>query len=158
MDRRASWIIAGAIVVAAAIVAVAIVTRGGKDVESPAPALGQEAVLGSLTEAQDRAAQSNLRNALAAAKTFFTDGETYDGWKPETAEPIEPSLLWFENGPAIPGAVTINLATGYRVVMSTLSNSGQVFCIADDAVGPGTVFGRRDGFGAHDASDCSGGW
>lgn len=95
---------------------------------------------------------------MDAAKTFFTDGDTYEGWAPETAASIEPSLLWFGNGPAIPEAVTINLATGYRVVMSTLSNSGQVFCIADDPLGPGTVFGRSDGFGAQDASDCSGGW
>ncbi len=32
--------------------------------------------LGARERAQNRAAQSSLRNGLAAAKTFFTDGET----------------------------------------------------------------------------------
>ncbi len=35
--------------------------------------------LGARQRAQNRAAQSNLRNGLAAAKTFFIDGETYVG-------------------------------------------------------------------------------
>src|SRR5438093_1130485 len=33
--------------------------------------------LGARKRAQDRAAQSNLRNALTAAKTLFTDNESY---------------------------------------------------------------------------------
>ena len=35
--------------------------------------------LGARQRAQNRAAQSDLRNGLAAAKTFFTDSETYTG-------------------------------------------------------------------------------
>ena len=47
--------------------------------------------LGARQRAQDRAAQSNVRNALTAEKTFFTDGQVYS----ETASDltaIEPSL------------------------------------------------------------------
>ena len=36
--------------------------------------------LGARQRAQDRAAQSDLRNAIAAAKTFYTDGDTYTGF------------------------------------------------------------------------------
>ncbi len=36
--------------------------------------------LGARARAQDRAAQSDLRNGLAAAKTFFTDDDTYTGF------------------------------------------------------------------------------
>ena len=35
--------------------------------------------LGARTRAQDRAAQSNLRNGIAAAKTFFTDSDVVHG-------------------------------------------------------------------------------
>ena len=33
--------------------------------------------LGARKRAQDRAAQSDLRNGLTAEKTFYTDGEAY---------------------------------------------------------------------------------
>ena len=36
--------------------------------------------LGARQRAQDRAAQSNLRNGIAAAKTFFTDNDAYTGF------------------------------------------------------------------------------
>ena len=35
--------------------------------------------LGTRTRAQDKQAQSSLRNALSAAKTCYTDGSTYVG-------------------------------------------------------------------------------
>ena len=35
--------------------------------------------LGARTRAQNRAAQSDLRNALVAAKTMYTDASTYTG-------------------------------------------------------------------------------
>src|SRR3954464_7902519 len=51
--------------------------------------------LGARARAQNRAAQSNLRNALAAGKTFFTDGQTYVGFTTAgVAAGIEPSLTW----------------------------------------------------------------
>jgi type IV pilus assembly protein PilA len=34
--------------------------------------------LGARVRAQDRAAQSNLRNALTAAKVYYADGDTSD--------------------------------------------------------------------------------
>ncbi len=56
--------------------------------------------LGARTRAQNRAAQSDLRNAIAAADTFFTDGDTYTGFDDATAaaEAIEPSLNWDTHG------------------------------------------------------------
>ena len=50
--------------------------------------------LGARQRAQDRAAQSNLRNGLAAAKTFFTDADLYTGFTVAIATGIEPSLTW----------------------------------------------------------------
>ena len=47
--------------------------------------------LGARVRAQDRAAQSNLRNGIAAAKTFYTDGDTYTGFDSSAGTSIEPS-------------------------------------------------------------------
>ena len=114
--------------------------------------------LGARQRAQDRAAQSDLRNAIAAAKVHFTDGDTYTGFDGGTvAADIEPSLNWvLADGAAAQGSVTINTANGPVVEMSTLSASGQPFCILDDTSGaPGTTFGNVDATGA---VDCAGGW
>src|SRR5687768_10517086 len=49
--------------------------------------------LGARQRAQDRAAQSNARNALTAEKTFFTDGQAYTETAASLAA-IEPSLTY----------------------------------------------------------------
>jgi prepilin-type N-terminal cleavage/methylation domain-containing protein len=49
--------------------------------------------LGARERAQDRAAQSDLRNALTAAKVFYTDTEDYLAAAADL-EAIEPSLTW----------------------------------------------------------------
>jgi type IV pilus assembly protein PilA len=50
--------------------------------------------LGARTRAQDRAAQSSLRNALTAAKTSFTDTSDYSGATATNLQAIEPSLTF----------------------------------------------------------------
>ncbi|MGH9168865.1 MAG: prepilin-type N-terminal cleavage/methylation domain-containing protein, partial [Acidimicrobiia bacterium] len=47
--------------------------------------------LGARERAQDRAAQSDLRNALTAAKVYYTDNENYDAAAADLTA-IEPSL------------------------------------------------------------------
>src|SRR5436189_6341314 len=54
--------------------------------------------LGARTRAQDKAAESNLRNAVAAAKTYFTDGDTYTGFNAAAGGGIETSLTWQDAG------------------------------------------------------------
>lgn len=49
--------------------------------------------------AQDDSAQSALRNALTAAKTFYTDSETYAGITTRNLEMSEPSIR-FTTGPS----------------------------------------------------------
>ena len=48
--------------------------------------------LGARQRANDRAAQSSLRNALTAAKTSFTDNSDYAGATAANLKAIEPSL------------------------------------------------------------------
>ena len=113
--------------------------------------------LGARARAQDRAAQSDLRNGLAAAKTFFTDDDTYTGFDSSAADAIEPSLNWVDGAPtAATDELGITENTGPLVVMGRHSTSGAQFCIADDATGPGTTFG--DDATAATIAACSAGW
>ena len=113
--------------------------------------------LGARKRAQDKAAQSNLRNAIAAAKTFYTDDSTYTGFTGVgIAAGIEPSLTWvLADGAATLNTVTINTAAGPDLEMSTLSASGAFFCIKDATAAPGTTLGNVD---ATAAAVCAGGW
>jgi type IV pilus assembly protein PilA len=96
--------------------------------------------LGARKRAQDRAAQSDLRNGLATAKTYFTDGDTYVAFDTgcgagadscTTANTTEPSLDW--RGTATNGSdvVAVTAATATEVVLTAISKSGKEFCIAD---------------------------
>jgi type IV pilus assembly protein PilA len=118
--------------------------------------------LGMRRRAQDRAAQSDLRNGLTAAKAFFTDGETFagfegdlDGTDPdvEGAGDIEPSLTWNTEAAAVQGEVSIRDNDADSIVLATASASGTVFCIGD--TGGQNVFGQVD---AADVGACTGGW
>src|SRR5579859_6132902 len=50
--------------------------------------------LGARSRAQDRAAQSSLRNALTAAKTIYTDQSSYGQATSTDLPAIEPSLTY----------------------------------------------------------------
>jgi type IV pilus assembly protein PilA len=119
--------------------------------------------LGLRRRAQDRAAQSNLRNGLTAGKAFYTDAETYVGFTPGaagTAEAIEPSLTWVAGNPGVAGQVGITIPVtvpvGQELALNALSASTAEFCIADSTTA-GTVRGR--GFAAdYAACDALGDW
>jgi type IV pilus assembly protein PilA len=93
--------------------------------------------LGLRRRAQDRAAQSNLRNAITAAKAYFTDAETYLGFDAADGTATEPSLAWIDaNGPNAAGrqvAVDTAEVTATYVKLGALSASGTFFCIQDNA-------------------------
>ena len=117
--------------------------------------------LGARQRAQDRAAQSDLRNGLAAAKVHFTDGDTYTGFDATVAEDIEPSLTWAVAATTVQGTVgiTVSGTSGETVLLQTQSASGNGFCVADTATGPGTVFGNNTTGGDFaNAAACTGGW
>jgi type IV pilus assembly protein PilA len=101
--------------------------------------------LGARTSAQDRAAQSDLRNALTAEKVFYVDNEEYTANGAAELDAIEPSIDW--------AAVTVTLTaadTANQSVCLTLSSaSGTVFVLRDVASGsgggtPGTFYGTVD--------------
>jgi type IV pilus assembly protein PilA len=97
--------------------------------------------LGLRRRAQDRAAQSDLRNAMTAAKAFYTDDESYSPGGVDFAvadgEEIEPSLNW--DTPADQDHVAIQAVNDQDITFSRESASGTQFCIADSSVDVGAV-------------------
>jgi type IV pilus assembly protein PilA len=111
--------------------------------------------LGARSKAQDRAAQSNLRNTLTAEKTFYTDSQAYSALSSELTL-IEPAIKYI---PQVSAPTAVGLTTGQvgvatdtnvsttatTVCLTVLSASGKVFQVADVAsslvVGqPGTYY------------------
>ena len=115
--------------------------------------------LGMRVRAQDRAAQSNLRNALTAEKAFYTDNEVYTD-SPTELEAIEPALTYAAASTTTPSVVGLNVvaSTNSQVVqMQTESASGAGFCIRDDVRSGtgGTFYGTNAGGNfAADGSGC----
>ena len=105
--------------------------------------------LGARERAQNRAAQSSLRNALVSAKTAYTDDSNYSG--ADTAaelSAIEPSLSYvidaaLSTGPTVVSMTVTDAGTVVDQVWSAaaLSESGDCFEISDNATGPGTTYG-----------------
>src|SRR4051812_18665740 len=88
--------------------------------------------LGARQRAQDSAAKSDLRNALTAEKTSYTDTQNYTTTT-ATLAAIEPSLKW--NATGGPAVTTGDVVTGDKnvVCIQEASKSGTTFSIADVA-------------------------
>jgi type IV pilus assembly protein PilA len=117
--------------------------------------------LGARQRAQDRAAQSNLRNGMAAAKVYFTDNETYVGLNAAAADVIEPSLVYVDAVDPAVGEVSVgpaSIATSVQLVAE--SGSGTFFCIKDvtsPAASAGTFYGTGATYAAVDTfAECAG--
>ena len=104
--------------------------------------------LGARQRAQDSAAKSDLRNALTAEKTSYTDTQAYTTTT-ATLLAIEPSLKWNPaagvQGPTVSvGNVVATPADSNVVCITETSKSGTQFSIADVAVGAsaGTYYNK----------------
>ena len=109
--------------------------------------------LGLRTRSQNRAAQSDLRNAMTAAKSFYTDADTYVGFDSVDGEALEPSLTWNDAAAAVEGQVSVRAVTATTVLLVGKSASGTNFCVADN--NGTTVYGDDD---AASIATCTGGW
>lgn len=99
--------------------------------------------LGARDRANDRAAQSNLRNALAAEKTFYTDNQAYTAVA-ASLDAIEPVLVYTaaaNNADAEASEVAVFVgangagSASQLVILLSESQSGTDFCVADIATG-----------------------
>jgi type IV pilus assembly protein PilA len=94
--------------------------------------------LGARQRAQDRAAQSNVRNAFTAEKTFYTDGQAYTGTAASVAA-IEPSLTYTTaaaslaaTGNLVYVAASTTTTANDTVTLGALSGSGKCFWLQDN--------------------------
>ena len=108
--------------------------------------------LGARTRAQNKAAQSDLRNALVAAKTIYTDSSSYAAALPGSAttglQSVEPSLTYQSAAVAqVVGPVGVAPLTSLGGVAdqawgaARFSASTVCFYISDDT-GVGTRYGQ----------------
>ena len=98
--------------------------------------------LGARERAQNRSAQSNVRNALTAEKTSYTDTQTYSATS-ATLTAIEPSLTYVTAIPAkgtheVYTAIGQTTVAGDTVVLGAQSASGKCYWLRDVAGNPGT--------------------
>jgi len=121
--------------------------------------------LGARQRAQNRAAQSDLRNTLAAAKTWYTDNDSYTGADADGADAdalldlaqIEPSLVFIAGGSAGPdfdvsiGVGDVVAGDGQIFAAARLSQSGTCYLMTDRASGAGAGTFRRS---LPDTSPC----
>lgn len=119
--------------------------------------------LGARERAQDRAAQSNLRNGLAASKVYYVDNQEYTAGT-TALEAIEPTLTWESAAtPSTAGNNTVAVEVGGTnnevVCLTAQSNGGATFTIADVATGTsaGTYYFGDTPIGACDVAGASAG-
>ena len=120
--------------------------------------------LGARTRAQNRAAQSDLRNALVAAKTMYTDSSSYAAADSSATGlvTVEPSLCYAAaatastvGGACVTGAGAANLSVSAAAATwasARMSASGTCYTIKDTAAG-GTTYGSTA-----TAANCTGTW
>ncbi len=101
--------------------------------------------LGARQRAQNRAAQSNLRNGLTAAKTVFTDKESY--LAPDlpgtiaTLTAIEPGLTFQTSVSTKPKQIQVDAVTG-QITLNVQSASEDCYWIRDD-ISTGTDYNTQ---------------
>jgi type IV pilus assembly protein PilA len=89
--------------------------------------------LGARSTAQDRAAQSDLRNGLTAVKTAYVDSQNYASDQASGAwNSVEPSLTFLSSGNSTAPNQIASTTTGTdTVVLANYSKSGKCWLIED---------------------------
>jgi type IV pilus assembly protein PilA len=102
--------------------------------------------LASRGKAQDRSAQSSLRNTLTAAKSLYTDSQDYSTVTQTAMQTAEPSLTYgASSSTASTGPTNVSLnggSTGSKIFYAAaLSSSGVCYYIKDD-INAGTTYAK----------------
>ena len=113
--------------------------------------------LGARARAQDRAAQSSLRNTVTSAKVLYTDNEDYSVATDVALAPVEPSLSFVATGVAStePNMVSVDPTSANEFHAAVLSKSGTCWYIrdaVDPSADPGTGWAKL----ADGAASCTG--
>jgi type IV pilus assembly protein PilA len=121
--------------------------------------------LGARARAQDRAAESSIRNALSAGRVIFSDNEDYSQATLPALTGVESSLTWVDETTASPDPTTISRDTASGVLtLASYSRSGTCFFLRDEppsdtTYGSLTNVAFTDCYAANDGSVSYGnGW
>jgi type IV pilus assembly protein PilA len=113
--------------------------------------------LGARNRANDKAAESGVRNALAAAKTCFTDDDSYQNCDAAALGQIETALAFVDGNVTSPDPSTISVTVDDNtdpltvIGLAGYSKSGNCFYLQDDPQA-GSTFDSA----ASDGTDCFG--
>jgi type IV pilus assembly protein PilA len=99
--------------------------------------------LGARQRAQDRAAQSNIRNAFTAEKTYYTDAQAYTATVSDLTA-IEPSLSYTGAAASLAASgnlvyVAVSGTNNDTVTLGARSGSGKCFWLQDNTT-TGTTY------------------
>ena len=100
--------------------------------------------LGARSRAQDKQAQSNLRNALVTEDEFYTDNQAYSDVN-ATLKGLEPQLDWGNLKAEQAGVeASLDAANTQTVTLRSTSVSGTTFCLGKIASGAsaGTYYSK----------------
>jgi type IV pilus assembly protein PilA len=101
--------------------------------------------IGLQRRAQDRAAQTSLRDGFTAARAFQTDEDSYAGFDAAEGEDIEHTLDWADGAANVIHQINIEAATADELILTAMSSSGQIFCMGDSSTAAtGAVRGIGD--------------
>jgi len=122
-------------------------------------AIALPVMAGARDRASDKAAESDLRNALPAAVSYYVASYSYDGFDVNAGMAAEPSIKWVGAGPPNVGEVAIQIAGGPDLLLIDLSRSGTYFCISQVANSPQTGRGKDNNWNnINTIPNCTGGW
>jgi type IV pilus assembly protein PilA len=115
--------------------------------------------LGARERAQDRAAQSDIRNAFTAEKVVYTDDQAYTT-DATVLNGIEPSLDFSTADAVTTDAVHVTVDGNGVVLLSKQSASGTCFYLQDTPTGAsaGTTYGEDTGCLMSGASATASAW
>ena len=89
--------------------------------------------LGARSRAQDRAAESSVRNALSAGRVIFSDQEDYAMATLPALAGVEGSLTWVDEvtPSSDPATISRNISGGV-LTLASFSKSGRCFFLRDE--------------------------
>ena len=95
--------------------------------------------------AYNKAAQSSLRNAMAAAKTCSADNPWYYPCNAAALSQIDPALTFVDGDVASndPGVVSVGGGSPIQIGFASLSRTGACFLLRGDGIA-GTTYGQTD--------------
>jgi type IV pilus assembly protein PilA len=96
-------------------------------------AIALPSFLGARNRAQDRAAQSTLREALTSGRVVFSDREDYAGATIADFQAVDTSVQWVTSALSSTSPTTVSAGTtGGVLTLAAFSRSGNCFFMRDD--------------------------